>query len=120
MSMEEIKMFSKKPVGNTNNFDEDDIILTDHIEDGGSSIENVIKQSALLNNKNIIMPDEFSRNKRNIIKNNIGDPVDGVRSRNNAVPSFHISETNLTNDVIKEDEDNNEYWFYIIYIYYIY
>jgi hypothetical protein len=55
------------------------------------------------------MPDEFSRNKRNIIKNNIGDPVDGVRSRNNAVPSFHISETNLTNDVIKEDEDNNEY-----------
>lgn len=62
------------------------------------------------------MPDEFSRNKRNIIKNNIGDPVDGVRSRNNAVPSFHISETNLTNDVIKEDEDNNEYWLYI-YIY---
>ena len=53
--MEEIKMFSKKPIGNTNNFDEDDIILTDNIEDGRSSIENVIKQSALLNNKNIIM-----------------------------------------------------------------
>jgi len=43
MSMEEIKMFSKQPITNTNNFDEDDIILTDHIEDGGTSIENVIK-----------------------------------------------------------------------------
>lgn len=44
MSMEEIKMFSKQqPVANNGNFDEDDIILTDHIEDGGSSLENVIK-----------------------------------------------------------------------------
>ncbi len=104
-------MFSKNRPAQTNNnlFDEDDIIMTDNIEDGGHSIEHVIKQSALLNNKNIIMPDEFSRNKRNVIKNNFGDPVDGVRSRNNVVPSFHISETNLTNDVIKEDEDNNDY-----------
>ena len=88
------------------NFDEDDIMLTDNIE---AAAECFINQSSILNNPNMIMPGEFSRNRRNNIKNTGGECGDGIRSRNAVVPSFHISETNLTNDVIKEDEDNNDY-----------
>ena len=57
--------------------------------------------------------EEFSRNKRNIIKNgglaaggDEGSP-EGFRSRNAVIPTFNISEINLTNDVIKEDEDDD-------------
>jgi hypothetical protein len=102
MSMEEIRMFSR-PAANV--CDEDDIMLTDNID----ATDDIINKSSILNNPNIIMPDEFSRNRRNNIKSNVGEPGEGIRSRNAVVPSFHISETNLTNDVIKEDDENNDY-----------
>ncbi len=65
-------------------------------------------ENRLFNNNNlVVIPDEFSRNKRNIIKNGgpAAEATEGVRSRNAVIPNFNISETNLTNDVIKEDDE---------------
>jgi len=102
-------MFTRKQSNFNSNEEEDDLILTDLVAKNAPSANKI--ENRLFSNKNIvIIPDEFSRNKRNIIKNGglaagAAEPVDGVRSRNAVIPTFNISETNLTNDVIKEDED---------------
>jgi hypothetical protein len=78
-SMEEIKMFIP-----SNKEEEDDLIMTDNLDN-------------YHNSKTKLIDDEFSRNNRNTIKNALivaGDQSpnnEEIRSRNNFIPSFSIS-----------------------------
>ena len=79
VSMEQIKMFC-------NNQDEDDLIMTDNIEQ--SDDNNIYKYNMLIDSKAL---EDYSRNNRRNTNLNVLNDLDEGNSRNNFIPSFNQS-----------------------------
>ena len=79
VSMEQIKMFC-------NNQDEDDLIMTDNIEQ--SDDNNIYKYNMLIDSKAL---EDYSRNNRRNTNLNVLNDLDDGNSRNNFITSFNQS-----------------------------